>query len=127
MATRKKTRINTVSIVITFVEFLNVVKMYHWNTRSYSEHKATDELYEVLGKNIDKFVEIMLGDKRLPTLKTKITIVNTNRVEFMAVVNKFKIFTELSLRFKNDKKQRDIKPTTPLNKIIPFLPIKFTK
>ena len=92
MATRKKTRINTVSIVITFVEFLNVVKMYHWNTRSYSEHKATDELYEVLGKNIDKFVEIMLGDKRLPTLKTKITIVNTNRVEFMAVVNKFKIF-----------------------------------
>ena len=45
-----------------------------------------------LNENIDKFVEIMLGDKRLPTLKTKITIVNTNRVEFMAVVNKFKIF-----------------------------------
>jgi DNA-binding ferritin-like protein len=92
MDTRKKTRINTGSIVITFVEFLNVVKMYHWNTRSYSEHKATDELYEVLGKNIDKFVEIMLGNKRLPTLKTKITIINTNRVEFMAIVNKFKIF-----------------------------------
>lgn len=89
MATRKN---NSTSIVLTFLEFLNVVKMYHWNTRSYAEHKATDELYGELGKNIDHFVEIMLGDKRLPTMKTKIVIVNTNREVFLGKVNKFKMF-----------------------------------
>jgi len=88
MATRKN---NSTSIVITFLEFLNVVKMYHWNTHSYAEHKATDELYEVLGKNIDRFVEVMLGDKRLPTM-TKIVIINTKRNEFMNKINKFKTF-----------------------------------
>ena len=89
MATRKN---NSTSIVITFLEFLNVVKMYHWNTRSYAEHKATDELYADLGKQIDHFVEVMLGDKRLPTMKTKIVILNTNREVFVGKVNKFKLF-----------------------------------
>jgi len=89
MSTRKN---NSTSIIITFLDFLNVVKMYHWNTRSYAEHKATDELYGELGKNVDKFVEIMLADKRLPTLKTKIYIVNTNRDVFMGKLHKFKSF-----------------------------------
>lgn len=89
MSTRKN---NSTSIIITFLEFLNVVKMYHWNTRKYAEHNSTDALYKVLGKNIDRFVEIMLADKRLPTLKTKIYIVNTNRDAFMIKVNKFKSF-----------------------------------
>ena len=40
---------------------LNVVKIYHWKTFSYATHKATDELYEELNENIDKFVEVLLG------------------------------------------------------------------
>jgi hypothetical protein len=58
--------------VFTFLEFINVVKLYHWNTRSYSEHKATDELHDSLSKHIDKFVEVMLGNKRIPNIKKKI-------------------------------------------------------
>ena len=88
MSTRKK---NPTHVVITFLEFLNLVKMYHWNTHSYAEHKATDELYTELGKNIDRFVEIMLGDKRLPT-NTKIVILNTTRPVFIGKVNKFRTF-----------------------------------
>ena len=41
-------------IVLTFLEFLNMIKLYHWKTRSYSQHKATDELYGRLNENIDK-------------------------------------------------------------------------
>jgi hypothetical protein len=48
-------------IVIMFLQMLNTVKLYHWKTTSYAEHKATDELYANLNLNIDKFVEIMLG------------------------------------------------------------------
>jgi hypothetical protein len=40
---------------------LNTVKLYHWKTHSYAQHKATDELYSKLNENIDTFVEIMLG------------------------------------------------------------------
>lgn len=40
---------------------LNTVKLYHWKTRSHSQHKATDELYSNLNSTIDTFVEIMLG------------------------------------------------------------------
>jgi len=48
-------------IVIIFLEILNVVKLYHWKTRSYSQHKATDELYARLNINIDSFIEVLLG------------------------------------------------------------------
>lgn len=45
----------------TFIDILNTVKIYHWGTRSYAEHKATDELYERLNENIDQFIEVLLG------------------------------------------------------------------
>jgi hypothetical protein len=48
-------------IVIMFLQMLNTVKLYHWKTRSHSQHKATDELYSNLNTTIDTFVEIMLG------------------------------------------------------------------
>ena len=48
-------------IVTMFLQMLNTVKLYHWKTSSYAQHKATDELYTNLNLNIDTFVEIMLG------------------------------------------------------------------
>jgi len=50
-------------IVTTFLQMLNTVKLYHWKTSSYAQHKATDELYAKLNESIDSFVEIMLGKK----------------------------------------------------------------
>lgn len=52
---------STEHIVKVMLQLLNNIKLYHWNTFSYPEHKATDELYSSLGDNIDKFVEILLG------------------------------------------------------------------
>jgi len=49
------------SIVIMFLQMLNTVKLYHWKTSSYAQHKATDELYGNLNGHIDTFVEVMLG------------------------------------------------------------------
>ena len=48
-------------IVFMFLQMLNTVKLYHWKTSSYAQHKATDELYTNLNANIDSFVEVMLG------------------------------------------------------------------
>jgi DNA-binding ferritin-like protein len=48
-------------IVIKYLSLLNTVKIYHWKTHSYASHKATDELYSKLNKDIDHFVEVLLG------------------------------------------------------------------
>ena len=65
-------------IVENFIEMLNTIKLYHWNTHSYSQHKATDELHERLSAHIDKFVETFLGKKedRIKNIDSKIPIIN---------------------------------------------------
>ena len=48
--------------MITYMlQMLMTVKLYHWNTLSFSTHKATDELYGELNTLIDQFVEVLLG------------------------------------------------------------------
>jgi DNA-binding ferritin-like protein len=50
-------------IVATMTEMLHTIKLYHWRTHSYSEHKATDNLHEALSEQVDSFVEKLLGSK----------------------------------------------------------------
>jgi DNA-binding ferritin-like protein len=50
-------------ITATFLEMLNIVKLYHWNT-TMSQHQATDELYSSLNNSVDEFIEVMLGKRR---------------------------------------------------------------
>ena len=61
------------SIVEYFIGMLNTVKLYHWNTRSFSQHKATDELYENLNDHVDKFVEVLLGKSEATSGKSEAT------------------------------------------------------
>ena len=48
-------------IAIRFLEMVLMGKLYHWKTRQYSSHIATDEFYERLNDHMDKFMEILLG------------------------------------------------------------------
>lgn len=59
-----KTRKNNYSrenIIILCLEMLNTVKLYHWKTMKYAEHKATDDLYGDLNDKMDEFVEVLMG------------------------------------------------------------------
>jgi hypothetical protein len=51
-------------IVGTLTDMLHTIKLYHWRTHSYSEHKATDNLHEALSEQVDSFVEKLLGSKQ---------------------------------------------------------------
>ena len=83
-------------IVIMFLQMLNTIKLYHWKTTSYAQHKATDELYANLNTGVDSFVEIMLGktgsrvnltgQKSLPLLDY------TNVSDFKKEIEKYKTF-----------------------------------
>jgi len=73
--TRKnKGKQSEATIVLTFIQMLNTVKLYHWKTYSYAQHKATDKLYDDLNDHIDKFMEVMLGKQ-------------TTRVDLSAIKN----------------------------------------
>ena len=85
------------NIVTMFLQMLNTVKLYHWKTSSYSQHKATDELYSNLNESIDSFVEIMLGKNggsRVNLTGTKsIPLMDyTDVTDFKKEVEKYKDF-----------------------------------
>jgi DNA-binding ferritin-like protein len=69
-------------IVRVFLEMLNMIKLYHWKTHSYAQHKATDELYEKLNELIDRFVEILLGkdESRIKMLEKRIDLIDSKNV-----------------------------------------------
>jgi len=54
-------KINGKQIIVFFLCMLNTIKLYHWKTLSYSQHKASDSLYESLNSHIDQFIEVYLG------------------------------------------------------------------
>jgi len=87
---------NPENIVTMFLQMLNTVKLFHWRTFSYPEHKATDELYSNLNSNIDTFVETMLGKKggRINLVKQKtlplLAIENIN--DFKKEITQYKNF-----------------------------------
>ena len=49
------------SVVTPLLTILNQIKIYHWQTKSFSEHKALDSTYDALGGLIDEFVETYQG------------------------------------------------------------------
>jgi hypothetical protein len=52
------------------------IKLYHWNTNSYSRHKATDQLGQKILELSDKFVEVFIGKYKVKPMIHKIKIVN---------------------------------------------------
>ena len=95
--TSSKTKYSHQNIVIMFLQMLNTVKLYHWKTSSYAQHKATDELYGNLNGSIDSFVEIMLGKNggsrvNLTGTKSIPLLDYTDVSDFKREVEKYKMF-----------------------------------
>ena len=65
-------------IIHKFMEMTNCIKIFHWQTKSYAQHKASDKLYEQLNENIDKFVEVLLGNtqSKIKELEQKLELYN---------------------------------------------------
>lgn len=114
---KRKTRRNFTSnkekshIVRIFLEILNVVKLYHWKTTSYAQHKATDELYERLNDNIDKFIEILLGkdETRIKMIEDKIKSMDSeNKKDFKSRIYEYRSFlTEMNMYF-DERRDTDL-------------------
>jgi DNA-binding ferritin-like protein len=90
-------------LVKVFLELLNMVKLYHWKTRSFSVHKATDELYERMNEHIDKFIEVLLGkdQSRINMVETRIDLLDVNKKsQFQERIFEYRTFlTEMDIYF----------------------------
>jgi len=99
------------NIVKMFLEILNMVKLYHWKTHSFAQHKATDELYEKLNENIDTFIEILLGkdQSRIKMLEKRIDLIDANNLkDFKSKIFEYRTFLiDMNMVF-DSKKDSDL-------------------
>ena len=54
-----------------FLQLRNQIKLYHWQTRVYSRHIATDKTLENLDTAIDTYVEVYIGKYGRPKVSGK--------------------------------------------------------
>lgn len=108
---KKKTETYKLNVVNTFIEMINLVKLYHWKTKSYAKHQATDELFEKLNKHTDQFVEILIGkdEKRIKKMNKCINVLQAeNDKEFKSKVYKFREFLTNMNDYFHPKKDSDL-------------------
>lgn len=48
-------------LISPFLRIQNQIRIFHWQTTSYAQHKAFDKAYKHLGDLIDEFVEVYMG------------------------------------------------------------------
>ena len=75
-------------IVSVFFHMRSQIKLYHWQTRSFSEHKATDDLVTALDTNIDKFIEVYMGRYGRPYIKKTLPVKNLTVSGIRAFITK---------------------------------------
>lgn len=82
-------------LVKTFFEILTSIKLYHWKTKSYSQHEATDDLHEKLSDQVDRFVEVLIGksSKRIHMVEEKMRLYDFNtKTKFKDKIFEFRQF-----------------------------------
>ena len=67
-------------LITNFLNLQNQLRIYHWQTDSYAEHKALGKAYESLDDLIDTFVETYMGKygKRIATDGFNFSLSNYN-------------------------------------------------
>lgn len=48
-------------LITNFLRIQSQLKVFHWQTKSYAEHKAFGKLYESLDGLFDNFIEVYMG------------------------------------------------------------------
>ena len=68
------------------------LKFYHWSTKIYARHSASDKIVSSLTDKIDRFIEVMQGTegKRMSLPNTKITFENHTDVTIVKYLKTFR-------------------------------------
>jgi len=108
---KTKTRRNTTTggdIVTRLLTIRNQIKLYHWQTREFARHTATDALTLALDTNIDAFVESYMGRYGRPKVSGSIKLHNFSESAAKAFVAKETKYLEKDLPRKIGKNDTDL-------------------
>lgn len=97
----------TEDIASKLTYFQEQVHLFHWQTRSFSEHKATGSLYEFIQEFKDDVIEKLMGytGKRIKGMKMEAV---KSDVDCMALVDEIIKFSEELMKFAETSKYWDI-------------------
>ncbi len=69
-----------------FFQMREQIKLYHWQTKNYSRHKATDGVIDALDEHIDKYVEVYMGKYGRPRLTARTNTVKLQNMSEATIV-----------------------------------------
>lgn len=95
-------------IVTHLLTIRNQVKLYHWQTKQFARHKATDDLTAALDTSIDAFVESYMGRYGRPSVSGSIKLHNFSESAAKAFVAKETKYLETELPRKIGKNDTDL-------------------
>jgi hypothetical protein len=85
-----KTRKQNQAYTIIFLRILNIIKLFHWNTKNYSKHKATDALHKALDALVDSYVEKHFGESGRISVHETIRYDTLTDDAFLKEIHRFK-------------------------------------
>lgn len=87
---------NTGKILQYFFYYQNMIKIFHWQTRKYAQHIASDNLYTGIQTLIDQWVEVYQGKYEIMSFdnKVEIPLKNMDIEEFVVQLEQFKLFLD---------------------------------
>lgn len=84
------------------------IKLYHWQTKSYSRHKATDAVIDALDTSIDKYVEVYMGKYGRMKMNNSTGSVSVKNLSESSVINFIKrCITYLNVELVRKLKEND--------------------
>jgi len=93
-------------IQTTLMQMQHQYKILHWQTTSFSQHKAFDEIVSSLSEHIDEFIETYMGKygRVIAATKFNFSLSNYKDTDYTALTNNYISFL-IGLNDKLDKAQ----------------------
>lgn len=92
-----------------FFYYQNIIKVFHWQTTSYAQHVASDQLYTSLQTLVDQWVEVYQGKYQTLTFdddKVNVPLRNVDLDDFKLHLTQFKTFLMRDIpKFLGDDKE----------------------
>jgi hypothetical protein len=99
------------SLLQYFFYYQNLIKIFHWQTKKYAQHVASDQLYNTLLGLIDQWVEVYQGKYDILEFTedkvVNIPLKNVNINEFITILTQFKTFLMDKMPSYLDKKMHN--------------------
>ena len=81
-----------------FIQFRDLLQIYHWQTKSYARHVAAGQLYDKFQINLDRIIEAYTKNNKRITINTSVKLYNVSDSEMEKILEEFVRFLA-SLKF----------------------------